>query len=88
MESFEQAIQEHIELKARNSGLEGEMPLDAYRAEHDLADDVPLGSGADVSHVDTSSETEQDVRPLAESGTGLPAPEELWVGARAFDWGD
>jgi hypothetical protein len=88
MESFGQAIKAHMELKERNSRLEGEMPLDSYRAEHDLVDDAPFGLEADGQQVDASSETEQNARPLAEPDTGLPMPEELWVGTRGFDWGD
>jgi hypothetical protein len=87
MESFGQAIKEHLELKERNSELEGEMPLASYRAEQVLAVDA-FGPEADVLQLDTSGETEQDARPLAEPDTGLSAPEELWVGTRAFDWGD
>jgi hypothetical protein len=88
MESFGQAIKAHMELKERNSGLEGEMPLDSYRAEHVLGNQAMFSSEADGQQVDTSSETAQDARPLAEPDTGLPMPEELWVGTRGFDWGD
>ena len=87
MESFGQAIKEHLELKERNSELEREMPLASYRAENVVAADA-FGSEADVPQMDPSSETEQNARPLAELHTGLSAPEELWVGTRGFDWGD
>ena len=88
MESFGQAIKAHMELKERNSRLEAEMPLDSYRAEHLLGSQAEFSSEADGPLVDTSSETEQDARPLAEPDTGLPVPEELWVGTRGFAWGD
>jgi hypothetical protein len=88
MESFGQAIKAHMELKERNSRLEAEMPLDSYRAEHVLGNQALFSSEADGQLVDTSSETEQDVRPSAERDIGLPVPEELWVGTRGFDWGD
>jgi hypothetical protein len=88
MESFGQAIKAHMELKERNSRLDGEMPLDSYRAEHVLLDQGVFSSEADEQLVDSSSETEQDARPRPEPDTGLPAPEELWVGTRGFDWGD
>jgi len=88
MEQFGQAIREHLELQERNSGLEREMPLASYRAEQALASQAMFGSEADAPEVDSSSKTEQDVQPRMEPDTGLPVPEELWVGARAFDWGD
>jgi hypothetical protein len=88
MESFGQAIKAHMELKERNSGLEGEMPLDSYRADQVLGNQAMFSSEADGQHVDPSGETEQDARPPAEPDTVLPVPEELWVGTRGFDWGD
>jgi hypothetical protein len=88
MEPFGEAIKEHLELKERNSGLERVMPLASYRAEHVLANDASFRSEADAQQVENSSESEQDEWPLGEPDTGLPVPEELWVGARAFDWGD
>ena len=88
MESFGQAIKAHMELKERNRRLEGEMPLDSYRAEHVLANQAMFSLEADGQQAKTSSETEQDAWPLAEPDTGLQMPEELWVGTRGFDWGD
>jgi hypothetical protein len=88
MESFGQAIIAHMELKERNSSLERTMPLDSYRAEDVHANDDPFSAEADAQQVDGSGETEQDALPMAEPDTDFPAPEELWVGGRSFDWGD
>ncbi len=84
MEPFGQAIKEHLELKQRNSGLEREMPLASYRAEHVLANQAMFRSEAEAQQVENSSESEQDEWPLAD----LPTAEEMWVGDPAFDWGD
>jgi hypothetical protein len=86
MEPFGQAIKEHLELKERNSGLEREMPLASYRAEHVLANHAMFRSEAEARHEETPSE--QHDWPLAEPDIDLPTAEGLWVGDPAFDWGD
>jgi hypothetical protein len=88
MEPFGQAIKEHLELKERNSMLESEMPLARYRAAHMPADHALFRSEAEAREEETASEKEQDEWPLADPDTDLPAPEELWGGNPAFDWGD
>ena len=88
MERFGQAIKDHLELKQRNSGLEREMPLASYRAEHARGDRAMFRSEAEAQQEETSSASEQDDWPLAEPETELPSREGLWVGDPAFDWGD
>jgi hypothetical protein len=94
---FAQVIQEHLELRTRNSELEQQMPLRQYRAE-------------DPFHNHPLFKTEKQAR-LEETMEGLEAPEVvavasplgwpgedtvvgeetdegLWSRSRDFDWGD
>lgn len=96
---FAQAIQEHLELKQRNSDLEGDMPLDTYKSA-DPFENHPLfkteqqarleetldGEPAVVSHVASDATP----WPGDESSDGEPNLEDsLWAKtSRDFDWGD
>ena len=96
---FAQAIQEHLELKHRNSDLEGDMPLDTYKST-DPFENHPLfkteqqarleetldGEPAVVSHVPSDAMP----WPGDESNDGEPKLEDsLWAKtSRDFDWGD
>ena len=88
MEPFGQAIKEHMELKERNSGLEREMPLASYRAEHVLVNHALFRSEAEAQHEETASESGQEEWPLAEPDRNLHSAEEVWVGEPVFDWGE
>jgi hypothetical protein len=92
---FAQAIQEHLELKERNSELEGNMPLDGYKSS-DPFENHPLfkteqqarleetleGEPAVVAHVEASW-------PGEESAHSPNLEDSLWAKtSRDFDWGD
>ena len=96
---FAQAIQEHLELKQRNSDLEGDMPLDTYKST-DPFENHPLfkteqqarleetldGEPAVVSHVDSDATSWPGDAP-AEDEPNLE--DSLWAKtSRDFDWGD
>ena len=96
---FTEAIREHLELKARNSGLEDEMPLDPY-LDGDPLENHPLFKSEEQARIEET----MDGEPAAElSSERLPWPgeetvenvegavldEALWTGRpRDFDWGD
>jgi hypothetical protein len=96
---FAEAIREHLELKARNSSLDGEMPLDRY-LDGDLLENHPLFKSEEQARIEETLDGE----PAAElSSERLPWPGEeteenvegpaldpaLWTGRpRDFDWGD
>jgi hypothetical protein len=98
---FSEAIREHLELKARNSALDGEMPLDRY-LDGDLLENHPLFKSEEQARIEETLDGE----PAAElSSERLPWPgeetvenasaegpaldEALWTGRpRDFDWGD
>jgi len=96
---FAAAIREHLDLKARNSGLDRDMPLDHY-LDGDPLDNHPLFKSEEQARIEETLDGE----PAAElSSERLPWPgeetvenvegaaldEALWTGRpRDFDWGD
>jgi len=99
---FAQAIREHLELRARNAGLDSDMPLDPYLDGGDPLENHPLFKSEEQARIEETLDGE----PAAElSSTRLPWPgeetatvenvdgpaldETLWTGRpRDFDWGD
>jgi hypothetical protein len=93
---FSQVIQEHLELKRRNSELEGPMPLSSYELE-DPFDNHPLFKTEEQARLE---ETMDGVEPVVEvAAVAHPWPGEdtleqveteqsLWGRSRDFDWGD
>src|SRR5690242_16833000 len=99
---FAQAIQEHLELKQRNSDLEREMPLDVYKSE-DPFENHPLFKTEEQARLEeTMDGAEPAVAahawPGEETATVESAPRQgshseledsLWGReSRDFDWGD
>jgi len=96
---FAEAIREHLALKARNSGLDDEMPLDPY-LDGDPMENHPLFKSEEQARIEET----MDGEPAAElSSERLPWPgeetvenvegavldEALWTGRpRDFDWGE
>lgn len=97
--SFSRIIEEHLELKRRNSQLDGNMPLDRYRVA-DPFENHPLFKTEEQARLeDTLSGHEQDLVdlepskvlawPIEEIESEAPDPEDtLWGRSRDFDWGD
>jgi len=100
---FAEAIREHLDLKARNSGLDGDMPLEPYL--EDTFENHPLFKSEEQARIEETLDGEPaaaaDVsseQPLpwpgeetatAESVEGAALDETLWTGRpRDFDWGD
>ena len=94
---FSQVIQEHLELKRRNSELEGDMPISSYEAE-DPFDNHPLFKTEEQARLEeTMDGTEPAVEVTATTHLWpgedtLEAAEVddpgLWGRSRDFDWGD
>ena len=96
---FARAIREHLDLKARNAGLDPQMPIDRY-LDDDQLENHPLFKSEEQARIEETLEGE----PAAElSSERLPWPgeeteenvegaaldEALWTGRpRDFDWGD
>jgi len=89
---FAQVIQDHLELKQRNSELEGELPLERYKTE-DPFENHPLFKTEEQARLE---ETMDGDEPAVSEPTSLAWPTEepetreegLWSRSRDFDWGD
>lgn len=93
---FAQVIQDHLELKQRNSELESEMPIDRYKVE-DPFDNHPLFKTEEQARLEETMEGEVVAH---DEPAALSSPEDteehstpeldesLWSRSRDFDWGD
>jgi len=91
---FAQVIQDHLELKERNSELESEKPLDRYKHE-DPFENHPLFKTEEQARLEETMDGEEpaiapeslkeDVWPEEEPPT---QEQGLWSKSRDFDWGD
>lgn len=96
--TFARVIEEHLELKRRNSQLDGNMPIDRYRVT-DPFQNHPLFKTEEQARLEDTlsgheAELELDRSPVLawpgeESVEDVVDPEEtLWGRSRDFDWGD
>ena len=92
---FAQVIQDHLELKQRNSDLEEELPLDRYKSE-DPFENHPLFKTEEQARIEETMDGEEaaittERQPLAwptDDSETEPEAEGLWSRSRDFDWGD
>ena len=95
---FSEIIQDHLELKRRNSELDADLPLERYKTE-DPFDNHPLFKTEEQARLEETMDGEEpvvavDAAVLAWPGEetvddAAPEPEEgLWGKSRDFDWGD
>jgi hypothetical protein len=87
-------IQDHLELKERNSELESERPLDRYK-DQDPFENHPLFKTEEQARLEETMDGEQPaIAPEAVKEDAWPAEEPvtqedgLWSKSRDFDWGD
>jgi len=89
---FAQVIQDHLELKQRNSDLEGDLPLERYKTQ-DPFENHPLFKTEEQARIE---ETMDGDEAAVSEPTSLAWPTEepqateegLWSRSRDFDWGD
>ena len=94
---FAKVIQDHLELKERNSRLEEKMPIGHYKTA-DPFDNHPLFKTEEQARIE---ETMDGVEPAVLVGASFAWPGEqslagavahdeggLWSRSRDFDWGD
>jgi hypothetical protein len=88
---FAQIIQDHLELKRRNSELDPDLPLERYKAE-DPFDNHPLFKTEEQARIE---ETMDGMEPVVMAHAAWPGEEphadssgDLWGRSRDFDWGD
>jgi len=100
---FARVIQDHIELKRRNSDLEPAMPIDGYRID-DPFDNHPLFKTEEQARLEETMDGdepavqieaaaltwpgEDSVEDVAASDAEPAEDTGLWSKSRDFDWGD
>jgi hypothetical protein len=89
---FANVIQEHLELKRRNSELDDNMPLKKYETEDPFVNH-PLFKTEEQARIEETMDGEESV-PAEQLAALAPQPEQapdedtLWGRSRDFDWGD
>ncbi len=89
---FAHVIQEHLELKRRNSELDQNMPLDRYEAD-DPFENHPLFKTEEQARIEETMDGTESI-PAEQLASLAPQPERtadedtLWGRSRDFDWGD
>lgn len=90
---FSQVIQEHLQLKERNSELEQDLPLGRYKSQ-DPFDNHPLFKTEEQARLEESSEDANAFDTVSgwpgdvEARAVPEVSEGLWSRSRDFDWGD
>jgi hypothetical protein len=96
--AFARVIEEHLELKRRNSDLDGDMPLTRYRVD-DPFQNHPLFKTEEQARFEDTLDGSEPSLP-AETVLAWPPADELpveeppdpddsfWGRSRDFDWGD
>jgi hypothetical protein len=89
---FAQVIQDHLELKEKNSELEGDLPIGRYKTE-DPFENHPLFKTEEQARIEETMDGEEQAvstsPPLAwPTDDAEPKEEGLWSRSRDFDWGD
>jgi hypothetical protein len=89
---FAHVIQEHLELKRRNSELDQNMPLDRYSSA-DPFENHPLFKTEEQARIEETMDGTESIPP-EQLASLAPPPEQpadedtLWGRSRDFDWGD
>jgi hypothetical protein len=91
---FAQVIQDHLDLKEKNSELESDLPIDKYKTQ-DPFENHPLFKTEEQAKIEETMDGEEQAvsasPPLAwptETDEDEPKEEGLWSKSRDFDWGD
>jgi hypothetical protein len=89
---FAHVIQEHLELKRKNSELEQNMPLQRY-SNDDPFENHPLFKTEEQARIEETMDGSESIPP-EQLASLAPQPEPtadddtLWGRSRDFDWGD
>ncbi len=95
---FAKVIQDHLELKERNSRLEDSMPLGHYKLA-DPFDNHPLFKTEEQARLEETMDGEEPAVAVESTVLAWPgeetvddvvvhSDENLWAKSRDFDWGD
>jgi len=81
---FAEAIREHLELRARNAGLDGAMPLDSYLSGGDPLENHPLFKSEEQARIEETLDGEPAVE-LHSSRLPWPGEETVAISTGATD---
>ena len=90
---FAQVIQDHLELKQKNSELEGELPIDRYKTD-DPFENHPLFKTEEQARIEETMDGEEPGITQERAALAWPTDESevekegLWSQSSDFDWGD
>jgi hypothetical protein len=90
---FAQVIQDHLELKQKNSELENELPLERDKSE-DPFENHPLFKTEEQARIEETMDGEESAITTERQPLAWPTDESesetegLWSRSRDFDWGD
>jgi hypothetical protein len=94
---FALVIQEHLELRDRNSQLENRMPIDRYMSQ-DPFENHPLFKTEEQARIEDTIDGLEATEvvsvatslawPGEDAAVGEETEEGLWTRSRDFDWGD
>jgi hypothetical protein len=89
---FAHVIQEHLELKRRNSELDQNMPLKKYETA-DPFENHPLFKTEEQARIEETMDGQESLAPeqlvsLAPQDEQPADDDTLWGRSRDFDWGD
>ena len=87
-ESFEQIIQQHLNLKRRNSHLDQKLPLVNYQSDEGVFDVEADHDPPSDKKSDGRSRAEPRDRSQSKPESLLESLEDVWSGGPDFDWGD
>ncbi len=91
---FAQVIQDHLDLKEKNSELESDLPIDKYKTQ-DPFENHPLFKTEEQAKIEETMDGEEQAVSASpppawptEPDEAEPKEEGLWSKSRDFDWGD
>ncbi len=87
-ESFKQVIEQHLDLKRRNSSLEAALPLSNYLAEPGTPGEAGGAAFDTAEWTGKRRSGEQTDRPRSKPESWLESFEDLWSSGPALDRGD
>ena len=93
--TFARVIEDHLELKRKNTDLEREMPISGYHVD-DPFQNHPLFKTEEQARIEETMDGEESAitterQPLAwptDEAESETETEGLWSRSRDFDWGD
>jgi hypothetical protein len=89
---FANIIQDHLDLKRRNAGIEPDLPIDRYKSE-DPFENHPLFKSEEQARIEETMDGQESLPPaapleLVTESEPVAEDDTLWGRSRDFDWGD